>query len=147
MENNKYKRPIRVLVAEDDEDDKIFISDAFNQLKMLNNVNFVENGEELINHLNSSDPLPDLIFLDLNMPVVNGIQALKIIKKDKILRKIPVVVLTTSKNDKDICKSYEIGINAYIVKPFTFEDLLRVIRETTNYYFQIVTLPFENKEK
>jgi len=144
---SKYKRPIRILVAEDDADDRAFIADAFQQLKILNNIKFVENGEELINSLASSNNLPDLIFLDLNMPVINGIQSLKIIKKNNIFKKIPIVVLTTSKNDKDICMAYEKGISAYIVKPFTFEDLLNVIQETTNYYFQIVTLPFEDNDK
>jgi CheY-like chemotaxis protein len=143
---SKYKRPIRIVVAEDDEDDKQFISDAFNQLKILNNVKFVENGEELIDTLRNNKKLPDLIFLDLNMPVMNGFQSIKIIRKDNNLKKIPIIVLTTSKNEQDILKTYEDGINAYIVKPFTFQDLMKVIQETTNYYFEIVTLPFENME-
>lgn len=142
----KYNRPIRILVAEDDEDDVSFISDAFKKLKILNNVKFVENGEELLNYLRSTKKKPDIIFLDLNMPIVNGIQALKIIKKDNILKKIPVIALTTSKNQKDIDLVYRSGISAYIVKPFTFQDLLNIIQETTNYYFQIVTLPGENRE-
>lgn len=142
-----YKRISRILVAEDDEDDKIFIKDAFKKLKILNEVTFVENGEELINNLKSPDiKLPDIIFLDLNMPIINGMQALKIIKEDSELKKIPIIVLTTSKNEEDVLKTYKIGISAYIIKPFTFDDLISIVQKTANYYFEIVTLPTENED-
>jgi len=137
---------IKIVVAEDDEDDKSFIIDAFKNLNLIDSVKFVENGEELIKYLKKTERYPDIIFLDLNMPILNGIQSLKIIKNDIDFKKIPIIILTTSKDQEDIDKTYGSGISAYIVKPFSFEDLLMVVRETTNYYFNTVTLPYRYEE-
>jgi CheY-like chemotaxis protein len=109
----------------------------------------VENGEELLEYLyrrgKYSDPAvsprPGLILLDLNMPKKDGRQALKEIKADPSLRSIPIVVLTTSKAEEDILRSYDLGVNSFIVKPVTFEGLVDIMKTLTKYWFEIVELP------
>lgn len=122
---------------------------AFENSSLINRVMFVSNGEELMDYLNRqgvySDkthyPWPDLILLDLNMPRKNGREALKEIKEDPELRRIPVIILTTSKEQEDIVRSYDLGVNSYITKPVTFDGLVRVLQEMSNYWFEIVQLP------
>ena len=108
---------------------------------------FVSNGEELLDYLyrrgqyaNNNAPKPGLILLDLNMPKMNGKTALRIIKSDPDLKHIPVVVLTTSNQDKEALDTYDLGANSYIVKPVKFENLVRVIKTLGDYWFSIVKL-------
>lgn len=143
------KKSISILIAEDDEDDRMLTQKAFENSSLINRLMFVSNGEELMDYLNRkgvySDkalyPWPDLILLDLNMPRKNGREALKEIKENPELRRIPVIILTTSKEQEDIVRSYDLGVNSYITKPVTFDGLVRVLQEMSNYWFEIVQLP------
>ncbi len=142
-------RSIVILIAEDDPDDQLLEREALEENRLINEVYFVNDGEELLDYLyhrgQFSDPVtaprPDLILLDLNMPKIDGRQALAVIKEDSELRRIPVVVLTTSKAEEDILRSYNLGVNSFIVKPVTFESLVQLIRVLTQYWFSIVRLP------
>ncbi len=142
--------PITILMADDDEDDRMMTKEALEEEGRLhNNLRFVEDGEELMDYLyhrgefsSAEDyPRPGLILLDLNMPRKDGREALKEIKNDPDLRQIPVVVMTTSKAEEDIYRSYDLGVNSFIKKPVSFERLAEVLREITRYWFEIVELP------
>mgnify|MGYP005750275019 FL=1 len=135
-------------MADDDPDDQILLQEALRENNIPNVVCFVENGEELLDFLNKKGKfegadcaVPGLILLDLNMPKMDGRQALKLIKADPVLRKIPVVVLTTSKADSDILECYNLGVNSFVSKPVNFQDLVEVTREISNYWLGTVTLP------
>ena len=119
--------------------------------RLANDLRFVENGEDLMDYLrhqgkysDTAVPRPGLILLDLNMPRKDGRTVLKEIKSDPELRQIPVVVLTTSQADEDIYKSYDLGVNSYIVKPVTFEALVDILQTLEKYWFEIVELPPES---
>lgn len=141
--------PITILMADDDADDRRLTQEALEEGRLINDVRFVDNGEELMDYLHRSGryaapadaPRPGLILLDLNMPRKDGRTVLKEIKSDPDLRQIPVVVLTTSKADEDIYKSYDLGVNSYIVKPVTFEALVDILQTLEKYWFEIVELP------
>jgi CheY-like chemotaxis protein len=141
--------PITILMADDDADDRRLTQEALEEGRLINEVRFVENGEELMDYLHKrgkfappvETPRPGLILLDLNMPRKDGRAVLKEVKSDPDLRQIPVVVLTTSKADEDIYKSYDLGVNSYIVKPVTFEALVDILQTLEKYWFQIVELP------
>jgi CheY-like chemotaxis protein len=143
------KRSITILMAEDDEDDRLLTRDALMECRLANDLHFVGDGEELLDYLchrgkytNPEDaPVPGLILLDLNMPRKDGREALKEIKAIPELRHIPVVVLTTSKAEEDIFRSYDLGANSYISKPVTFESLVEVMKALGRYWFEIVELP------
>lgn len=147
----KHPRPITILVADDDEEDCMFIEEAFEEGLIANDLRFVHDGEELMDYLRREGsyadprgaPMPGLILLDLNMPRKDGREALGEIKVDAKLRKIPVVVLTTSKQEEDIFRTYELGVNSYITKPVTFDGLVEVVRALRRYWFEIVELPPE----
>jgi len=141
--------PITILMADDDADDRRLTQEAFEEGRLINDVRFVENGEQLLEYLRKEGayappaeaPRPGLILLDLNMPRKDGRTVLKELKTDPELRQIPVVVLTTSKADEDIYKSYDLGVNSYIVKPVTFEALVDILQTLEKYWFEIVELP------
>jgi len=145
----KHGEPITILMADDDADDRRLTRDALEESRLANDLRFVENGEELLDYLRNkgkfSDPefapRPGLILLDLNMPRKDGRTALKEMKADPDLRQIPVTVLTTSKADEDIFRSYDLGVNSYIVKPVTFEALVDILQTLEKYWFEIVELP------
>jgi CheY-like chemotaxis protein len=145
----RYANPITILMADDDQDDRDLTRDAMRKGKLPGQLRCVEDGEELLEYLNrqgrytqpEDSPLPELILLDLNMPRMDGREALREIKADPDLRSIPVVVLTTSEEDEDIFRSYDLGASSYITKPVTFDALVQVMRELGNYWFQIVRLP------
>ena len=142
-------KPITILMAEDDPDDRMLTAEAFKESRLVNDLRFVEDGEELMDYLhhhgkyaNQSDsPRPGLILLDLNMPRKDGREALAEIKADEKLRPIPVIVLTTSKADEDIWNTYNLGVNSFIVKPVTFEALAKAMGILTSYWIEIVQLP------
>ncbi|GAA4301862.1 response regulator [Nibribacter koreensis] len=143
------KRPIIILIAEDDAEDRMLVKEALDESRLMNNIQFVENGEELMDYLHNrgkfSDkneyPTPGLILLDLNMPKKDGREALKEIKSDDHLRVIPVVVLTTSKAEEDVLRTYDLGVSSFITKPVTFAGLVDVMQTLSKYWFQIVELP------
>jgi len=136
-------------MADDDPDDRLLIKEAFQESLITNRIFFVEDGVELMDYLRRHDkysnpndaPMPDLILLDLNMPRKDGREALAEIKSDPHLRYIPVVVLTTSKAEEDIMRSYDIGAAGYITKPVTFDGLVEAIKGLKRYWVQIVRLP------
>ncbi|MHB0981418.1 MAG: response regulator [Thermoleophilia bacterium] len=142
-------QPVVILMAEDDADDRLLVKEAFQESRVANNIQFVENGVELLDYLRrqgkyanpESYPKPDLILLDLNMPRKDGREALQEIKADPHLRHMPVVVLTTSKTEEDVLRSYDIGAAGYITKPVTFEALVQAVKGLGEYWVQIVRLP------
>jgi CheY-like chemotaxis protein len=145
----KCKKRVTILIADDDADDRLMAREALEEARLANDLHFVEDGEELMEYLHRrggySDPKagarPGLILLDLNMPRKDGREALREIKNDPELRRIPVVVLTTSKAEEDIYRTYDLGVNSFITKPVTFEGLVEVMKGLTNYWFEIVELP------
>ena len=148
---SKHGKPITILMADDDDDDRRLTREALLEGRLANDLRFVENGEELMDYLRRQGkyaggevPRPGLILLDLNMPRKDGRTVLKEIKSDPELRQIPVVVLTTSQADEDIFKSYDLGVNSYIIKPVTFEALVDILQTLEKYWFEIVELPPES---
>ena len=143
------RKPITVLIADDDPEDQMLIEDAFEESSLVNTLVFVKDGEELLDYLHrrnrysnpSASPRPGLILLDLNMPRKDGREALKEIKSDPELRQIPIVVMTTSKAAEDVLRTYDLGVNSFITKPVTFEGLVDVVKMLGRYWFQIVELP------
>ncbi|MDQ5931985.1 MAG: hypothetical protein QG649_70 [Patescibacteria group bacterium] len=141
-------KPIVILMADDDDDDYVLTKKALGESRLLNTLMRVRDGEELMDYLHrrgdynaENAPRPGVILLDLNMPRKDGREALKEIKSDDDLRNIPVVVFTTSKAEEDIYKSYQLGVNSFITKPVTFDNLTEVMRALGNYWFEIVELP------
>ena len=139
---------IGILMADDDPDDRLMAREAFEEARLLNAIAFVEDGQELLDYLKKRGKhqtrkgnLPGLILLDLNMPRKDGRQALEEIKSDPDLKQIPVVILTTSKAEEDIVKSYKLGASGYITKPVSFEGLVEIIKALRVYWFEIVELP------
>ncbi len=145
---------IVILMADDDEDDQGLTADALRVARVANDFRTVGDGEELMDYLNhrgkyaapASSPRPGLVLLDLNMPRKDGREALQEIKADPALRSIPVVVLTTSENDIDVGRAYQLGANSFIAKPVTFEGLVQAMKVATEYWFAIVRLPLGAKE-
>ena len=143
------KKTIIILIADDDAEDRMLVRDALEESRLKNNIHFVENGEELMDYLHhrgkfadkTKYPTPGLILLDLNMPKKDGREALKEIKEDNLLRLIPVVVLTTSKAEEDILRTYNLGVSSFITKPVTFASLVDVMKTLSKYWFEIVELP------
>lgn len=136
-------RSVSIFIADDDPDDCQLIKDAMKESRLSNELIFVRDGEELMNSLRNSTELPGLILLDLNMPRKDGREALAEIKSDPRLKQIPVVVLTTSKAEEDIFRSYNLGVNSFISKPVSFNSLVEVMRGIGRYWFEIVALPKE----
>jgi CheY-like chemotaxis protein len=142
-------KPITILLADDDPDDRRLTQDAFAESRLANDLRFVEDGQELLDYLrrdgrfgeDGAAPRPGLILLDLNMPKVDGREALEAIKADPTLRSIPIVVLTTSKSEEDVFRSYDLGVNSFITKPVSFKGLVEVVRVLGHYWFEIVELP------
>lgn len=144
-----HESPVTILCADDDEDDRLMTRDALLEGRLSNDLRFVADGVELMDYLRRrgsfappvAAPRPGLILLDLNMPRMDGREALEAIKSDPELRSIPVVVLTTSKAEEDVLRSYDLGVNSFITKPVTFSALVDVMKVFTRYWLQIVELP------
>jgi CheY-like chemotaxis protein len=142
-------KPVTILMADDDPDDRQMTKEAFDESYLANDLRFVHDGEELMDYLHrrgkyadpAASPRPGLILLDLNMPKKDGREALQEIKGDPKLRAIRVVVLTTSKAEEDILRTYNLSAASYITKPVTFEGLLDVVRTMGKYWLEIVELP------
>jgi CheY-like chemotaxis protein len=137
-----------ILIADDDADDRLFMIEALRQNGFRHEVRFVEDGEELMNYLTHQNgftaenaPFPSLILLDLNMPRKNGFQALAEIRGNVGLRRLPVVVMSTSMASGDVARTYEIGVNSYIIKPHNFNRLIEVVNSLKYYWLETVQLP------
>ena len=150
---NKSSQPIRIVVADDDADDRMMIKDAFEESKLGNPVDFVEDGIELMEYLNrqgkwthlANQPYPGFILLDLNMPRKDGRTVLKEIKESTEFHRIPIVILTTSKAEEDIIRTYNLGVNSFICKPVSFDKLVDIVKTVGHYWIEIVALPPECK--
>jgi CheY-like chemotaxis protein len=146
---NKNHKPITILLADDDPEDRMLARDALQESRVANRLDMVVDGEELLDYLHRrgayeslrDTPLPGLILLDLNMPRKDGREALREIKGDPHLRRIPVVVLTTSRAEEDIYRTYDLGVNSFITKPVTFDGLVDVIKALSRYWVEFVELP------
>jgi CheY-like chemotaxis protein len=145
-----HARPFVILLADDDEEDRELARDALQDSRLANEMRFVVDGQDLLDYLRHEGrwagpemdaPRPGIILLDLNMPKKDGREALAEIKADESLRRIPIVVLTTSKDDADVLSTYDLGVSSFITKPVTFGGLVEVMRTWTQYWFEIVELP------
>jgi CheY-like chemotaxis protein len=152
---SRPRKPILILIADDDADDRMLIGEAFQESRLANELRFVCDGEELLDYLHrrgryaepDAAPRPGLILLDLNMPGKNGRDALAEVKAEERFRRIPIVVFTTSEAEEDIYRSYDLGVNSYITKPVTFEALVELVRTLGRYWFEIVELPSGEPEE
>jgi two-component system response regulator len=142
-------KPITILVADDDPDDRLLAQQALEKSRVANDLRFVEDGEELVDYLHRrgkyadphTSPRPGLILLDLNMPRMDGREVLREIKSDPKLKDIPVVVLTTSKAEEDVLKTYNLHANCYVTKPVDLEKFIVVVRSIDVFWLTVVTLP------
>ena len=142
-------KPITILMADDDEDDRLLTQDALAESRVLNELHFVEDGVELLEYLERKgkfedktvSPRPGLILLDLNMPRMDGREALEAIKGNLNLKGIPVVIITTSKQEEDMVKGYNLGAASYITKPVTFDGLVDLMKTLGKYWVEFVELP------
>jgi len=142
-------RPLLILMAEDDADDRLLAREALFECPRTAELRFVEDGEELLDYLGHSGkysfpedaPRPDLILLDLNMPRLDGREALRRIKSTEEFRRIPIVVMTTSNSPEDINLSYDAGANSFITKPLSFSELVELMKLVGNYWLESVALP------
>jgi CheY-like chemotaxis protein len=147
-------RAITIVLADDDEDDRLMTRDALRDARLHNDLRMVIDGVELLEYLKregkyadpDASPRPGMILLDLNMPRMDGREALAAIKQDPDLRSIPVVVLTTSKAEEDVIRSYDLGVNSFITKPVTFLGLVEVMKVFSRYWMEIVDLPTEDQQ-
>lgn len=140
--------PITIVLADDDPDDRMLAVEALQESRLSNELLCVEDGEQLMDYLlrrgaweGRVTPDPGLVLLDLNMPRKDGREALAEIKTHPELRRIPVVVLTTSKAEEDIFRTYDLGVNSFVTKPVTFDGLVRVLSDVGRYWLEIVELP------
>jgi CheY-like chemotaxis protein len=146
---DKARKTVTILMADDDLEDQMLVRNAWQKSRLSNDLRFVDDGEQLMDYLYrrgayadpNDSPRPGVILLDLNMPKKDGYEALEEIKNDPDLRRIPVVVLTTSKAEEDIIRSYNLGVSGFITKPVTFGGLVEAIKALRRYWFEIVELP------
>ena len=139
-------RPIQILLVEDDPGDVLITKEALEHSKVANALHCAANGEEALAFLRREGPfadavVPDLILLDLNLPRVDGREVLAQVKDDPALRRIPVVVLTTSQAEEDVLRSYDLHANAYVTKPVDFERFVQVVQQVDEFFFTVVRLP------
>jgi len=142
-------RPAIILLAEDDPGDQELVKRALTDSKLHNELRIVRDGQEALDYLlqkgsyakEDTAPRPDLLLLDLNMPKIDGRTLLKRIRSEPEIRRIPVVILTTSKQESDILQAYDLGANSYITKPVTMDGFVQVVSKLEEYWFQIVVLP------
>lgn len=141
------KAGLRIVLADDDPDDRLIAEDAFREGRVANPLDMVCDGEELLEYLECRgryadriSELPGLILLDLNMPRMDGREAIAVIKANPHLRRIPIVVLTTSKAEEDLLRTYDLGVNSFCIKPVTFDALVHLVRAIDHYWFSVVTL-------
>jgi CheY-like chemotaxis protein len=138
--------PIEVLLVEDDPGDVLMTQEAFADYKIANRLTVVTNGEDAIAYMRKQGrfadaPTPDLVLLDLNLPRRNGREVLRDIKSDAMLRRVPVVILTTSEAEEDVLASYDLHANAYVRKPVDFEQFVSAVRAIDDFFITVVKLP------
>jgi CheY-like chemotaxis protein len=146
---SRAAKPVTILLADDDEEDRELTRDALRHAHLANDIQSVVDGQDLMDYLRregsyadpADSPRPGIILLDLNMPKKDGREALAEIKADEDLRRIPVVVLTTSKDEEDVFATYDLGVSGFVTKPVTFAGLVEVMRTWTRYWFEVVELP------
>ncbi len=143
-------KPVEILLVEDNEGDVGLVEEVFEDAKIRNTLHVAEDGEEAMLFLNKEKPFlnaptPDIILLDLNLPQKDGREVLEEIKTDDKLKRIPVVVLTTSKAEEDIVRSYDLHANSYITKPVDFDQFIRVIKSIEDFWLEVVRLPSSKK--
>jgi CheY-like chemotaxis protein len=152
MNVTKRVKPIEILLVEDNPGDIELTREALKNHKVLNNLSVVEDGEAALAFLKREGsyagvPRPDLVLLDLNLPKIDGKEVLAEIKADQVLKRIPVVVLTTSQDEEDILKSYNLHANCYITKPIDFNKFVKVVKGIEDFWMSIVLLPPEGAGK
>lgn len=139
---NQKVHPIKILLVEDNPGDVILTQEAFFESRLSIMLETVENAEDALAYLRNDDKaVPDLVLMDINLPGMSGLEALTAIKEDLHLRRIPVVILTTSSSDQDVLRAYDHYANCYITKPVQFEDFQNVIKGLEDFWFTIVRLP------
>ena len=144
-------KPITILMADDDPDDRQLTKEAFEEARLANDLRFVEDGVELLDYLHrrgkyadpDTSPRPGIILLDLNLPGTDGREVLEMVKADENLKRIPVVVLTTSTDERDVDACYRAGANSYVKKPVDLEGFMQAIERLNGYWFEVVILPLE----
>lgn len=148
--HSRHGRSVTILLVDDDEEDRELTRDALRHARLANDLRIAVDGQDLMDYLrhegqyadpDADAPRPGIILLDLNMPKKNGREALAEIKADATLRQIPVVVLTTSKDEQDVFATYDLGVSGFVTKPVTFAGLVDVMRTWTRYWFEVVELP------
>ena len=137
-----------ILIADDDADDRMFLEQAMRQNGYSQGIQFVNDGEELMDYLyrkgefnNQNAPWPSMLILDLNMPRKNGFQALLEIKENPKLRRLPVIVMTTSSAEEDVLKTYNLGVNSFVTKPFNYNRLVEIVGTLKAYWMDMAKLP------
>lgn len=146
---DETRKTVTILMADDDLEDQMLVRKAWERSRFRNDLRFVDDGEQLMDYLYRRNayadaidsPRPGVILLDLNMPKIDGYEALEEIKNDPGLRRIPVVVLTSSKAEEDIIRSYNLGVSGFITKPVTFEGFVEAVKTLGRYWFEMVELP------
>ena len=150
LTRDSENRVVTILMADDDEEDRELTREALQNARLANQMKFVVDGQDLLDYLRQEGqyagrpaeaPRPGIILLDLNMPKKDGREALHEIKADPALRSIPVVVLTTSRDEQDVFGTYDLGVNSFITKPVTFAGLVEAMRTLQRYWFELVELP------
>ena len=152
MEDAIFERPAEILLVEDNEDDVVLMREGFKRSKLLVKLHHVGNGVECMSFLQKQDgyedaPTPDLILLDLNMPLMDGREVLEKISSDEELCHLPVIILTTSSEEQDVLSMYKLRCSSYIVKPVDFEKFQQVVSSIGNYWFTVVVLPKNGENK
>ncbi len=146
MSDQTTRKSQPILIVEDSDDDFDATKRAFSKANLINPIEHAISGEQALEYLKNKDqPKPGLILLDLNMPGLDGRRTLEIIKQHQYLKKIPVVILTTSDDERDVKACYELGANTYIQKPVDFDGLISAIKQLKEYWFEIAVLPKECK--
>lgn len=150
MKNFSSSRPVEILLVEDNEGDVFLTQEAFRISKIANTIHVAVDGEIAMEFLRkegkyNNSPTPDLVLLDINLPKKDGTQVLKEIKEDNLLKYIPVVILTSSRSEQDVVKSYGLHANSYLIKPVDFTKFSEIVSAIENFWFTIVVLPDEKE--
>lgn len=146
MDDFALARPVEILLVEDNPGDVLLTQEAFKRAKIKNNLYVAPDGEVALNILQkqgdyANAPTPDLILLDLNLPKVDGKEVLELVKTSDFLKRIPVVVLSSSKAEQDINQSYDLHANSYVTKPINIQKLTTIVQSIENFWFSVVQLP------
>lgn len=144
-----HKRRANVLLVEDSPADQVIVKRALEDGRVDCNLKITEHGEQALRYLRNQPPYedkhtypsPDLILLDINMPIMDGRETLENIRNDEQLKHYPIIMLTTSSNDKDVIQSYRLGVNAFVTKPLDEQDFMKAVMQMEQFWFELVTLP------